>query len=111
MRTALRELRTALAQGDKAAAESKLRVATSVLDKSAQKGIVHKNTASRYKARLADGWRQCPPVAQDFSTLPRRRCGLPFFYLGLRQDVSHICLSRLGRETATLLLIKENNKA
>jgi small subunit ribosomal protein S20 len=53
MRTALRELRSALAQGDKAAAESKLRAATSVLDKSAQKGIIHKNTASRYKARLA----------------------------------------------------------
>ena len=53
MRTALRELRTALDEGDKAAAESKLRVATSVLDKSVQKGIIHKNTASRYKARLA----------------------------------------------------------
>ena len=53
MRTALRELRTALDDGDKAAAESKLRVATSVLDKSVQKGIIHKNTASRYKARLA----------------------------------------------------------
>jgi small subunit ribosomal protein S20 len=39
-------------EGDKAAAESKLRQATSVLDKSVQKGVVHKNTASRYKARL-----------------------------------------------------------
>ena len=53
MRSALRELRTALAEGDKATAESKLRVATSVLDKSVQKGVLHKNTASRYKARLA----------------------------------------------------------
>ena len=53
MRTALRELRNALAQGDKAEAESKLRAETSVLDKSVQKGIIHKNTASRYKARLA----------------------------------------------------------
>ncbi len=53
MRTALRELRGALTQGDKAAAENKLRAATSVLDKSVQKGIIHKNTASRYKARLA----------------------------------------------------------
>jgi len=53
LRTALRELRSAMNKGDKAAAESKFREATSVLDKSVQKGVVHKNTASRYKARLA----------------------------------------------------------
>ena len=53
MRSALRELRSALAEDDKTAAEAKLRTATSVLDKSVQKGIIHKNTASRYKARLA----------------------------------------------------------
>jgi len=53
MRTALRELRSAIAEGDKSAAETKFRAATSVLDKSVQKGIVHKNTASRYKGRLA----------------------------------------------------------
>jgi small subunit ribosomal protein S20 len=52
LRSALRELRSAMDEGDKAAAESKLRQATSVLDKSVQKGVVHKNTASRYKARL-----------------------------------------------------------
>lgn len=53
VRTALRELRTALAGGDQAAAETKFRAATSVLDKNVQKGVLHKNTASRYKARLA----------------------------------------------------------
>ncbi len=53
LRTALRELRSAMEKGDKAAAESKFRAATSVLDKSVQKGVVHKNTASRYKARLS----------------------------------------------------------
>jgi small subunit ribosomal protein S20 len=53
LRTALRELRSAMDQGDKVAAESKLREATSVLDKSVQKGVVHKNTASRYKSRLS----------------------------------------------------------
>jgi small subunit ribosomal protein S20 len=53
LRTALRDLRSAVEQGDKAAAEGKLREATSVLDKSVQKGVVHKNTASRYKARLS----------------------------------------------------------
>jgi small subunit ribosomal protein S20 len=53
LRTALRELRSAMEKGDKAAAETKFREATSVLDKSVQKGVVHKNTASRYKARLS----------------------------------------------------------
>jgi small subunit ribosomal protein S20 len=53
LRTALRELRSVMDQGDKAAADSKFREAVSILDKSVQKGVVHKNTASRYKARLA----------------------------------------------------------
>ena len=53
LRTALRELHSAMDEGDKAAAESKFREAASILDKSVQKGVVHKNTASRYKARLA----------------------------------------------------------
>ncbi|HYE26184.1 MAG TPA: 30S ribosomal protein S20 [Clostridia bacterium] len=53
MRSALRKLRTALTSGDQAAAESQYRQAASVLDKSAKKGVIHKNTASRYKSRLA----------------------------------------------------------
>jgi small subunit ribosomal protein S20 len=53
LRTALRELHSVMDKGDKAAADSKYREAVSILDKSVQKGVVHKNTASRYKARLA----------------------------------------------------------
>lgn len=53
LRSALRKLRTAIDGGDKAAAEASLSQATSVLDKSAKKGIIHTNTASRYKSRLA----------------------------------------------------------
>ena len=53
MRTALRGLDAALDGGDKATAEAKYREAVSVLDKSVQKGIIHKNTASRYKSRLS----------------------------------------------------------
>jgi small subunit ribosomal protein S20 len=53
MRTALRKLRTAIAEGDKAAVNSSFSEATSVLDQSAKKGVIHKNTASRYKSRLA----------------------------------------------------------
>lgn len=53
MRTSLRNLRTALAGTDTAAAEKSYSEIVSVLDKSAKKGIIHKNTASRYKSRLA----------------------------------------------------------
>jgi small subunit ribosomal protein S20 len=53
LRTALRSLREMLAKGDKAAAEPVYRQAVSVLDKSTQKGILHENTAARYKSRLS----------------------------------------------------------
>ncbi|MGA7906151.1 MAG: 30S ribosomal protein S20 [Candidatus Sulfotelmatobacter sp.] len=52
LRTQLRELRETLAKGDKQAAEQVYRKTVSVLDKSIQKGILHENTASRYKSRL-----------------------------------------------------------
>lgn len=53
LRSALRGLREAIASGDKATAQKALSATTSVLDKSVQKGVLHKNTASRYKARLS----------------------------------------------------------
>jgi small subunit ribosomal protein S20 len=53
LRSALRELREALAKGDKAAAEQVFRKTTSTLDKAIQKGSLHKNTAARYKSRLS----------------------------------------------------------
>lgn len=53
LRTALREMRTALANGDKAAAEKTFRQTVSALDKAIQKGTLHKNTAARYKSRLS----------------------------------------------------------
>ena len=52
MRTQLRDLREALAKGDKQAAEQSYRKTVSILDKSIQKGILHGNTAARYKSRL-----------------------------------------------------------
>jgi small subunit ribosomal protein S20 len=52
LRTALRSLRQALAKGDKEGTKSAYRATVSVVDKGVQKGIIHKNTASRYKARL-----------------------------------------------------------
>jgi small subunit ribosomal protein S20 len=52
LRTALRGLREAVATGDKKAAQGVYRSATSAIDKAVQKGILHKNTAARYKSRL-----------------------------------------------------------
>ena len=53
LRGALRSLREAIAKGDKDAAQTAYRQTVSVVDKGVQKGVLHKNTASRYKARLS----------------------------------------------------------
>jgi small subunit ribosomal protein S20 len=52
IRGALRELREALAKGDVKAAQTQFSATVSALDKSAQKGVLHANTVSRYKSRL-----------------------------------------------------------
>ena len=52
IRGSLRLLREALAKGDHSAAVEQYRKTASALDKSVQKGVLHDNTASRYKSRL-----------------------------------------------------------
>ncbi len=52
LRTTLRDLRELLAQGDKEGTEQIFRQTVSALDKAVQKGVLHENTASRYKSRL-----------------------------------------------------------
>jgi small subunit ribosomal protein S20 len=52
LRGTLRQLRESIAQGDHAAATTQYRETASILDKSVQKGVLHKNTANRYKSRL-----------------------------------------------------------
>jgi small subunit ribosomal protein S20 len=52
LRTALRALRESLAKGDKQGAQLTFRETVSALDKAIQKGVIHENTASRYKSRL-----------------------------------------------------------
>ncbi len=52
LRGMLRALREAIGKGDVKVAGEQYRATASVLDKSVQKGILHKNTASRYKSRL-----------------------------------------------------------
>ena len=52
LRSALRSMREAIDNGDQAAAKTAFNQAASAVDKGVQKGVLHKNTASRYKARL-----------------------------------------------------------
>ena len=53
MRTFIKKVETAIAAGDRDAATAALRAAEPELMRAAQKGIVHKNTASRKVSRLA----------------------------------------------------------
>jgi small subunit ribosomal protein S20 len=53
MRTFLRKVEEAIASGDKGAAAEALKAAQPEIMRAAQKGIVHKNTASRKVSRLA----------------------------------------------------------
>lgn len=52
MRTEIKKLRTALALGDAAKAQELLPAVVSIIDKSIQKGVLHRNAAARYKSRL-----------------------------------------------------------
>jgi small subunit ribosomal protein S20 len=52
LRTALKNVRTAIDGNDKGAAKSALRDVVALIDKLASKGVIHKNAASRYKSRL-----------------------------------------------------------
>jgi small subunit ribosomal protein S20 len=53
MRSALRAIRTAIDSGSPAEIKDALRSTISLVDKMAGKGIIHRNTAARYKSRLA----------------------------------------------------------
>ena len=53
LRSAIRKFREALAAGNTDNANQLFRETVSALDKSVQKGVIHKNTASRYKSRLS----------------------------------------------------------
>jgi len=53
LRTALRSLREAIAKDDKEAAKKAYNTTASIVDKGVQKGVLHKNTANRYKSRLS----------------------------------------------------------
>ena len=52
LRSALRDMREALTKGEKTAAREIYRNTAYALDKAIQKGVLHENTAARYKSRL-----------------------------------------------------------
>lgn len=60
MRTEVRKVEEAIAAGQKDAAVAALAVAEPVLARTAQKGVMHKNTASRKVSRLAARVRAMP---------------------------------------------------
>jgi len=52
LRTTIKGLRSAIAHNDKALSAESLGSTVSVIDKAVNKGLIHKNTAARYKSRL-----------------------------------------------------------
>jgi small subunit ribosomal protein S20 len=53
LKTRLRTVRDALIHGDATTAEAKFREACKLLDREADRGLIHRNAAARRKSRLA----------------------------------------------------------
>lgn len=53
LRTALKSIRASLDSNDLDGAKAALSRTVSIVDKMATRGIIHRNTAGRYKSRLA----------------------------------------------------------
>ncbi len=52
LRTQIKKLRAALTAADKKQSGELLNPTVSLIDKAVNKGLIHKNTAARYKSRL-----------------------------------------------------------
>ena len=52
MRTHVKKVLRAIEAGDKGAAQAAYRAAVPIIDRMADKGIIHKNKAARHKSRL-----------------------------------------------------------
>ena len=55
VRTYIKKVLAAIASGDKKGAEDSLKAAQPVIDRMADKGLIHKNKAARHKSRLSAG--------------------------------------------------------
>lgn len=53
LRSALKQIRSALDAGNAATVDANLKRTLSTIDRMATKGVIHDNTAARYKSRLA----------------------------------------------------------
>jgi small subunit ribosomal protein S20 len=53
LRTAIKKITTAIGTGDAAKADAALKSEVSTIDRTASRGIIHKNKAARQKSRLA----------------------------------------------------------
>ena len=60
LRTAIKKVKKAVEVGDKSAAQAVLRTSTSVIDRIADKRIIHKNKAARHKSRLSAAIKALP---------------------------------------------------
>ena len=56
VRTMMRRMRAALAAGDATATGNLLRPTLAAIDRAITKGVLHENTANRYKSRLAQAY-------------------------------------------------------
>lgn len=52
MRDSIKDLLDKVVHGDVNQSQEALKKACAVIDKTAQKGVIHRNTAARYKSRL-----------------------------------------------------------
>ena len=53
MRIAIKDFETAVASGDVTKATEAMRAAGKIVDRTAQKGVIHRNQASRRKSRMS----------------------------------------------------------
>ncbi len=60
LRTAIKAVRKAVAAGDKAGATETLRRSQAIIDRIADKNLIHKNAAARYKSRLSAAIKAMP---------------------------------------------------
>jgi small subunit ribosomal protein S20 len=63
LRTALKRIREAIQDNDLESANARLNDTFSLVDKMSNKGIIHKNTAGRYKSRIVKGLRKAQAPA------------------------------------------------
>ena len=73
MRTEIKKLRSALALGDAERAAQQLPAVLSIIDRSIQKGVVHRNTAARYKSRLTMHVAEAAAASSSVSPATNRR--------------------------------------